>query len=222
MKVSCRDRDRIFMDGTAEEWLSLEQHGTNCSACREELRGWKQLGVAATELRDYQENPTLWARIESSLLSEQRKVRNRTSTWQSILHSVQMPKLWQLGWATALVLVLVLALAGGYLMVERNDNTAASKTGLLKDATLTSVERTERDYRNAIDKLASEAKPQIESNHSALMASYQEKLVVLDSAIDELRSEAGQNPSNAHLRYQLLAMYQEKEATLRDILETKR
>jgi hypothetical protein len=131
-----------------------------------------------------------------------------------------MPKLWQLGWAA--VLVLGLALAGGYLMVKRNDNSAASKTGLLKDATLTSVERTERDYRNAIDKLASEAKPQMESNNSALMASYQEKLVVLDSAIDELRSEAGQNPSNAHLRYQLLAMYQEKETTLRDILEMKR
>jgi hypothetical protein len=45
---------------------------------------------------------------------------------------------------------------------------------------------------------------------------------VLDSAIDELRAEAGQNPSNAHLRYQLLAMYQEKQQTLQEVLETKR
>jgi len=43
----------------------------------------------------------------------------------------------------------------------------------------------------------------------------------LDSAIDELKSEAEQNPSNAHLRYQLLAMYQEKQQTLQDVLETK-
>jgi hypothetical protein len=36
-----------------------------------------------------------------------------------------------------------------------------------------------------------------------------------------LRLEAGQNPSNAHLRYQLLAMYREKQGTLQEILETK-
>jgi len=30
------------------------------------------------------------------------------------------------------------------------------------------------------------------------------------------------NSSNAHLRYQLLAMYQEKQRTLEEILETKR
>jgi hypothetical protein len=45
--------------------------------------------------------------------------------------------------------------------------------------------------------------------------------MVLDGAIGELRAEAGQNPSNAHLRYQLLAMYQEKQKTLEEVLETK-
>jgi hypothetical protein len=53
------------------------------------------------------------------------------------------------------------------------------------------------------------------------MASYQEKLMVLDSAIDDLREQTERNPSNAHLRYQLLAMYRDKQATLQDILETK-
>jgi len=84
------------------------------------------------------------------------------------------------------------------------------------------VERTEREYMKAIDKLAADAKPQLDSPSSPLLASYREKLVVLDSAIDELRAEAAQNPSNAHLRYQLLAMYQEKQQTLQDVLETKR
>jgi hypothetical protein len=45
---------------------------------------------------------------------------------------------------------------------------------------------------------------------------------VLDSAINDLRAQAGMNPSNAHLRQQLLAMYQEKQQTLEDILEEKR
>jgi hypothetical protein len=53
------------------------------------------------------------------------------------------------------------------------------------------------------------------------MANYREKLIMLDSAIDELRMQAGRNPSNAHLRYQLLAMYQEKQETLQEVLETK-
>jgi len=74
----------------------------------------------------------------------------------------------------------------------------------------------------AIDVLAAQAKPELDSPATALMASYKEKLIVLDSAIDELRAEAGRNPSNAHLRYELLAMYQEKQETLQEVLETKR
>jgi len=38
---------------------------------------------------------------------------------------------------------------------------------------------------------------------------------VLDSAIADLRAQAGMNPSNAQLRYQLLAMYQENNARWR-------
>ncbi len=47
------------------------------------------------------------------------------------------------------------------------------------------------------------------------------RLLVLDSAIGELRAQAGLNPSNAQLRYQLLAMYQEKQHTLEEVLEAK-
>jgi hypothetical protein len=54
------------------------------------------------------------------------------------------------------------------------------------------------------------------------MASYREKLLLLDSAIDDLRAQTGQNPSNAHLRYELLAMYREKQTTLEAILEETR
>jgi hypothetical protein len=220
MNVTCEDRERIFIDGTAEEWLALEAHGANCARCAEELRAWKVLSVAAAELRDYRDNPALWKRIEGSLIEQKEKQARRAGWWSSILAWPQAPKVWQLGLAGALVLAL--ALSGGYLFVHRESPAPLAANGLLKDHTLADVERTEREYMKAIDKLASEAKPQMELNTSPLMSSYQEKLVVLDSAIDELRLQAGQNPSNAHLRYQLLAMYQEKEATLRDILETKR
>ncbi len=93
---------------------------------------------------------------------------------------------------------------------------------LLKSSALSEVERTENAYVQAIDKLAVEAKPQLDSPETPLLANYREKLQVLDSAIDDLRAQAGDNPSNAHLRYQLLAMYQEKQRTLEEVLEAKR
>jgi len=45
---------------------------------------------------------------------------------------------------------------------------------------------------------------------------------VIDSGIEDLRAQADMNPSNAFLRRQLLAMYQEKQQTLEEVLEAKR
>jgi hypothetical protein len=213
MNIKCADRDRIFMDGSAEEWLALEQHAASCPECGEELRAWKSLSVAAEELRDYKEDQALWAKIEGSLRSD-----GRHGFWEKL----EFWRAFPIGWQAALAgaLVLALALSGVYLFMQRSTpNNPSDK--LLKNSALAEVERTERDYMKAIDKLAADAKPQLDSSSSPLMASYREKLTVLDSAIEELRAEAGQNPSNAHLRYQLLAMYQEKQETLREVLETK-
>jgi hypothetical protein len=118
-------------------------------------------------------------------------------------------------------MVVALAISSGYLYTHRAVRSVDQGTTLLKTSALAEVERTERDYMSAIDKLAADASPQLSADTS-LMANYREKLLVLDSAIADLRVQAGENPSNAHLRYQLLAMYQEKQQTLQDVLETKR
>jgi len=217
MNVTCADRERIFLDGSPEEWAALEVHAAICGECAEELRAWKSLSVAAVELREYNDDPALWSKIESSLRSQ--KEQHSASFWEKLAFWRGIP----MGWQTALAgaLALVLAVSGGYLYLHRNPPNAASDK-LLKNSALANVERTEREYMKAIDKLAADAKPELDSPDSPLMASYREKLVVLDSAIDELREEAGRNPSNAHLRYQLLAMYQEKQETLQEVLETKR
>jgi hypothetical protein len=215
MNITCADRDRIFRDGSAEEWAALEQHAESCAECSEQLRAWKSISIAAQELRDYKEDQALWAKIEGSLRQNERRhgLWTRLEFWRAF----------PIGWQAALAgaLVLALALSGVYVFTQLNTAGNASDK-LLKNSALAEVERTERDYMKAIDKLAADAKPQLDSPSSPLMASYREKLTVLDSAIDELRAEAGENPSNAHLRYQLLAMYQEKQETLREVLETKR
>ena len=57
MNVTCKDRERIFEDGTAAEWAALEAHAGACAACAEEIRAWKSLSVAAKELRNYSPSP---------------------------------------------------------------------------------------------------------------------------------------------------------------------
>ena len=219
MRLNCTDRERIFLDGSADEWVALEQHAESCRECGEEVRAWKALSVAAKELREEPEDPQLWNRIGGSLQEQMAQAKPRRRVWRLFDFWADIPLGWQAAVATALVLAL--AVSGGYLYVHRNPRDINAGNELLKNSALAEVERTEREYTQAIEKLASSAKPQLDSPTSPLMASYREKLLLLDGAIGELRTQAGLNPSNAHLRYQLLAMYQQKQETLQEVLETK-
>jgi hypothetical protein len=217
MNVDCKDRDRIFADGTAVEWASLEAHAATCASCAEEIRAWKSLSVAAAELRDYADSPALWPSIHQALAEQAATVRDQRPGWSWFSLFANLSVSWQTAAAAAFVIVLMVS-AGWFLRPRRNTEPGS----LLKSKALVDVEHAETAYVQAIDKLAVDAKPQLENPATPLMANYREKLMVLDSAIDDLRAQAGQNPSNAHLRYQLLAMYQEKQRTLEEILEEKR
>jgi hypothetical protein len=224
--VNCNDRDRIFEDGSTEEWTALEVHAATCAACAEQVSAWKSLSVAAAELRDYLDSPSLWPRIQRSLVEQATTAQHRGSrqgwnwSWESFRESFAVS--WQTAAAAAIVLVLV-ASAGWFGLRGNLGTRPGPQSGdLLRSNALADVERTESAYMQAIDKLAGDAKPQLDKPETPLLANYREKLQVLDSAIDDLRAQAGQNPSNAHLRYQLLAMYQEKQRTLEEVLEVKR
>src|SRR6266849_5730677 len=216
MNVTCSDRERIFEDGTAAEWAALEEHAVSCPLCAEEIRGWKSLSVAAKELRDYSDSPSFWPRIERAL-AEEAAQRAERKGWFSFLPSFSPA--WQAALAGACVLVLTIS--GGWIYYHRPVDRGENDKSLLKSSALKEVESAETVYERAIDKLAAEAKPQLENPATPLLANYQEKLLVLDSAISDLRAQAGTNPSNAQLRYQLLAMYQEKQHTLEEVLEAK-
>jgi hypothetical protein len=219
MNVNCNGRERILEDGTPAEWAALEAHAASCANCAEELRAWRSVSVAASELRDYSDNPTLWPRIRESLAAQEaaREQRRARWSWSSLLPIFSLS--WQM--ATAAGVVLLLMLSAGWLLWPPPKSPQQS-TGLLKSKALADVESAESTYVKAIDKLATEAKPQLTGYETPLIANYREKLLLLDSAIDDIRAQTGQNPSNAHLRYELLAMYQEKQRTLEEILEEKR
>jgi hypothetical protein len=215
MPVTCKDRERVLEDGTAAEWAALEAHAAACPECAEELRAWKSLSVAAKELQDYSASPELWTRIERALVeADARKAHGaERKRWFSFLPNISLQ--WPTALAGAFVLILTVSVSWIYLPVKPGQPDSS----LLKSAALKEVENTESAFEKAIDKLAGEAKPQLEDPATPLMANYREKLLVLDSAIADLRAQAGLNPSNAQLRYQLLAMYQEKQKTLEEVLE---
>lgn len=232
MNVTCSDRDSTFEDGTPAQWAALESHAATCAACAEEVRAWKSLRVAAAEMRDYSPSPALWSRIETALATNANaapattpSLGDRMSAWFGFSLS------WQLAAVSAFAALLLVS--GGLIYRHQSlptqpqqqqpvNSAHSTQDSLLKTKALDAVEKAQTAYVQAIDKLAADAKPQLDKPETPLMANYREKLQVLDSAIDDLRAQAGQNPSNAHLRYQLLAMYQEKQKTLEDVLEARR
>jgi hypothetical protein len=220
MTINCNDRERIFEDGTAAEWASLEAHAGDCAVCREELRVWRSLSIAAAEMRDYSDSPMLWPRIEEALVQAAEPGERNTRSWGWLTFWKHVSVGWQT--AAAGALVLLLAVSASWFYVHQRGLQEPHDPSLLKSKALTEVERTETAYIRAIDKLAADAKPQLDRPATPLLSSYREKLLLIDSAIDDLRAQAGQNASNAHLRYQLLAMYQEKQKTLEEVLEEKR
>jgi hypothetical protein len=219
MNVTCKDRDRIFENGTPAEWAALNSHAAGCADCAAELRAWNSLSMAAQELRDYSESPALWPRIERALAQQAVRSNQRAVRWNWLSFWRNVPLAWQAALADAFVLVLMGS--AGWVYLHPRVPVRPADASLLKSAALAEVERTESAYVKAIDKLAAEAKPQIENPVTPLLVNYREKLLVLDSAIGELRAQAERNPDNAHLRHELLAMYQEKQSTLEEILEER-
>ena len=119
-----------------------------------------------------------------------------------------------------MLLVVLTGAAIWFIKQPKTDQVVQSPT-LLNDRAVNDVEHAEAAYERAIDKLDAQARPQLENSSAPLMANYREKLLVLDSAIADLKSQAGMNPANGHLRRQLLAMYQLKQDTLEQVLEAK-
>jgi len=221
MNVNCKDRERIFEDGNAAEWAALEAHAAACAQCAEEIRAWKSLSVTAQEMQDYSPSPELWVRIEQALVQEEARKKQRAERkgWLWLLPNISVG--WQAVLAGACVLILTVTVGWNIFGPTDGVKRGQPDSSLLRRAALQEVENTEAAYEKAIDKLAAEAKPQLDDPATPLLANYREKLQVLDSAIEDLRAQAGLNPSNAQLRHQLLAMYQEKQRALEEVLETK-
>ena len=81
------------------------------------------------------------------------------------------------------------------------------------------VEQTEAAYRASIDKLSRLAAPKLSASENPAAVAAREKLMVLDSEIDNVRSTVSHNKFNAQLQADLAVLYRDKQDTLKEILQ---
>jgi len=210
----CRRFEKMTRRGDPQRWRELEAHAQTCAECRQRLDMWREIEQAAPTLKKTWESPDLWQRIESAIV--------RSSPSEAPPPAPARPRFAWLPLAAAAALFLV-AMIGLQVfrpsLGERELLTARSyKDPLLTENALSDVERSEQRYVAAIDRLSRLAQPKLKEPATPLLVSYREKLLLLDGAIADLRTQLDQNRFNTHLRRELLAMYQEKQRTLEQVV----
>lgn len=206
MTFHCRDLDRALASEDAALLAAAHTHARDCEACRREIELADALHAAAPALRRTWESPHLWPAIAAAATA-----RPARPAWHLL--------------AAAAVLLLAV---GASLIVMRDRLFPASSSApattatatderLLSEQALAAVEAAEAQYVNAIEALAREARPRLDASASPLLVNLRERLLVIDAAIAECRLEIDRNRFNAHLRRQLLTIYQEKRRTLEEI-----
>lgn len=199
MRFECRDLERALR--TPELMPDAQAHAQYCEDCRRELYLWSEISKVAPGLHEEWESPELWPHIEAAIRVQQRSKPRRQPWW----------------WMAAVAAGLVLGVA---LWHPWNQPQAppSSDRAFLTDQALREVELAESAYTRSIDKLARLAEAKLERDSSPLASSYREKLLLLDSAIKELKTNADANRYNASLRMELTSLYRQKQQTLEEVL----
>jgi hypothetical protein len=210
MKFECGDLERALANPDLME--EAQKHLRGCASCRNEYRIWNEISSAAKQLHCEWDSPDLWPNIQSALAAE----RQSPQRW--------WPKLGRNVWAftAAAIATAVLLPILRWPQTPTNHKipiASLSRQDFLTDQALKEVERNEAAYRRSIDELSRLAQPKLASPVSApIFVSYREKLLVLDSAILETRSNVAGNRFNLHLQTELADLYREKRQTLQEIL----
>lgn len=215
MSGDCRRFEKALARGP-EAVAALEVHAASCGDCGERLRLWKEISKAAPSLKKEWESPDLLARITGVIAAAPPQTGQAAPAPRRRLSWVP---------AAAAAALFVLAMIGvsvfkpGESGREPMSNLRVPREPLMTQDTLDEVESAEAKYLQSIEKLSLLARPRLQSPETSLLANYREKLQLLDSAIAECRSQIEQNRFNTHLRRELLAMYQEKQRTLQDLMK---
>ena len=205
--MSCHVYEKYDQGKIGEEEFRL--HSQTCPDCREMAWQDDRLLSLARGLKEPVRAPSLWTRIEQSLREEQQ--RGEKKRWASVFSK---------RWASVpLAAMLVVGLGLGLYFWLR---PGLGESRLLSESFLRRVERREMRYERLIRRLEGDVEPQMADLGLDLMLLYRDRLEVIDEQILSCREALTENPGNAHIRRYMLAAFQEKEDTLREILKTNR
>ncbi len=213
--AGCRDLERALSIGEPELLAAVEEHVKGCAACARELAEWRAIAAAATALKKSWPSPELWPQIRQSLAEESQRSAAAPAggAWLRLLT------------ATALVAIFAIATAGLWVFRDSGGREPlatpwqTTKDPLLTERAVDEVEAAEETYLASIENLSRLAEPRLLAASSPVILNYREKLVLLDSAIADLRSGIEENRYNTHLRRELLAVYREKQQTLKNLMK---
>jgi hypothetical protein len=211
MKFECGDLERAFAN--PDLMTEAREHLRHCATCRNEYRIWNEISTTAKQLHHEWDSPDLWHRIQHRIEQERPSPKRRWTQWNT----------WTLA-AAAAVVAVVAVLAWPRLIsfqapASTSRPTIASQRDFLTEQALKNVEKNEAAYRRSIDELSRLARPELGSQTaSPLVASYREKLLMLDSAIQETRSNVAQNRFNVRLQRELADLYRDKQQTLQEVV----
>jgi hypothetical protein len=196
MIIQCSDLERALR--TPELMPDARAHGEQCEACRHQLYLWGEISRLAPELHEEWDSPALWPRIRAEL--EAAAPRKTVPVWR---------------WATAAAAMGILAV----VLSQPWRGSQPKDRDFLTEGALQEVQQAEAAYSRSIDKLSAMAAAGLQESPTPLAAAYREKLVLLDSAIADLKANVETNRYNTYLRTELAALYREKQKTLQEWME---
>jgi hypothetical protein len=208
MTPRCETIDALLLEGDLQSLKAAERHAETCEDCRANLATWDEISDTARSMKAEWRNEMLWPRIERALREERKSSPARAGARRRI-------------WQVAAAVTLTAGLAGGTWVAQQNRAKRDFDQSILRISALDEVQKAEEAHHKAIAQLEAVAEQKLEDAQDPLMISYKEKLMLLDDAIANVEANIERNRQNAHLRRQLLAMYSEKQRTLRDVVQER-
>lgn len=184
------------------------EHLGGCGDCAALARDWTAITIEAKSWPAPEESPrfrqTVLSAVERDLDRIERSSRHRR--WLT---------------AAAAALLMTLGMAAVWSRISESPANPLDEW-IVRNKALAAVERSETEYKDSIERLATIVAKTAPNADSPKLASLQEKILLLDQAISECEALVDENPYHADLRHQLLAVYRQKDEALREVLEVTR
>jgi hypothetical protein len=208
MTFDCKDLERAL--AVPELLPDAREHAKVCDACRRELWLWSEMSTPSRRACAKSGRRPTYGPKSARHWRRSRRRPNRAA-W--------LARDWRMMAGIAAALAIAVSVSSSSYSRPTPAPAAPQDSDFLTEQTLKEVEQTEAAYRASIDKLTRLAQPRLSAAENPVAIAAREKLLVLDSEIDNVRSTVNHNRFNAQLQAELAVLYRDKQDTLKEILQ---